>query len=74
MNDVSIKTLIDKVEMIDANQKKVEKKAFKDYLFDKQLKGQFHDDIISFEDSEDYAYFEKITSNLGLIISDLFDL
>lgn len=66
-----IKSLIDKVESINVDHKNVEKKEFDDYLNEKKLQGSYKGDIISFNDSEDYAYFEKLISNLGLDIADI---
>jgi hypothetical protein len=66
-----IKAIIEKVESINANQKKVEKKELEDYLLEKKQQGRYDDNKISFIDSDDYSYFEALISNLGIDIDNL---
>lgn len=68
----NIKAIIEKVESINANQKKVEKKEFKDYLLEKKQQGRYSNDTISFIDSDDYSYFETLISELGIDMADIF--
>ncbi len=71
MDKIDIKALIKKVESIDVDQKIIERKSFEDYLLDKQIKGKFQDNIISFEEAEDFVYFKKICEKLGFDIADI---
>ncbi|MCR5849884.1 MAG: hypothetical protein K6G92_04135 [Bacteroidaceae bacterium] len=74
MDKFNIKALIHKVESKNVEQKIVERKIFEDYLLDKHVRGKYRDNFISFEDEDDFAYFEKVCNNLDIDIADFMSI
>lgn len=71
IDNIHIKTLLGWVDNLATDQKTVERKEFFDYLLDKQKKGLYLDTIITFEDEDDFSYFEKLSNNLGYDLADI---
>lgn len=61
------------LEEYEAPKEDVVRKELRDYFLEKIHKGDLKDRKITFQDSEDFEYFSKLTSNIGIDANDLLE-
>ncbi len=71
MKEVELNALYKRINEINVDPKAVERDALKNYLIRKQEDEELQDGVIRFVDEDDYAYFEKLSRNLGIDVAEI---